>query len=108
MPDSNRPKFRSFVTSGLLVPSVFVTGALGSDDVVWLMEVPTAGTEAWIRLKGRSLPKQSTFRRLLNAESSKFERRWLHDGSMFWLGRRATFPYELLLLGQPDKAARSA
>ena len=39
MPDSNRPEFRSFVTSGLLVPSVFVTGALRSDDVVWLMSV---------------------------------------------------------------------
>ena len=39
MPDSNRAEFRSFVTSGLLVPSVFVTGRLGSDGVVWLMSV---------------------------------------------------------------------
>ena len=39
MPDPNRPEFRSFVTSGLLVPSVFVTGSLGADDVVSLMSV---------------------------------------------------------------------
>ena len=39
MPNAEHPEFRSFVTSGLLVPSSLVTGVLDPDGVITLLSV---------------------------------------------------------------------